>query len=400
MNLRRLWAERRAGYLRDALPYWKYVMSSGGMAMGFVVILTIQGYASLLNRTRAAGVADEWLSIGAAAAVALTLLWNPARTYLQAPDLALLLRLESRMGEYFRGAWAWGSATSAALTLAALLLYWPLYAAANAGGAASYAVSAAALLALKALLYAGAWRERRFRYVGVRAAFATVKAAAAAATAYALLRGPLDAADAGLALVWLAYAAALRAPRAHLVHWERLLELERRTKSLHERWFGFFVDLPFRGETYRPRRYWNGLLRLVRYDAANAFRYMYWRTFLRSSMSALALRMIALEAALVWVFPHPWTAAALYVVFCWLIGLQLRGIQAPPTEPLLSAMSPQPPSRRSESQRAVRRTAHGIASLLLAAMPAVAVSLPLAAGCAAAGVAAAFLFARTRPERV
>jgi ABC-2 type transport system permease protein len=368
--------------------------------MGFVVILTIQAYASVLNRTRAAGAADMWLAVGAAAAVALTLLWNPARTYVRSPDLALLLRLESRMSEYFRGAWVWGGATSAALTLAALLLYWPLYDAANLGSAASYAASAAALLTLKALLYAGAWRERRFRFAGVRRAFAAVKAAAAVATAYALLRGPLDAADAGLALLWVAYAVALRAPRAHLVPWEHLLELERRTRTLHERWFGFFVDLPFRGETYRPRRYWNALLRLLRYDAANAFRYMYWRTFLRSSMSALALRMIALEAALVWIFPNPWTAVALYVVFCWLIGLQLRGIQAPPTEPLLSAMSPQPPSRRSESQRAVRRTAHGIAALLLAAMPAVAVSLPLAAACAAGGAAAAFLFARTRPERV
>ncbi len=400
MNLRRLWSERRAAYMREVLPYWKYVMSSGGMAMGFVVILTIQGYASLLNRTRAAGGADEWLPLGAAAVVALALLWNPARTYARSADLALLLRLESRMGAYFRGAWAWGSGMSAALTLAVLLLYWPLYDASRSGSAVSYAAAAVALAALKALLYAGAWRERRFRYGGARAAFAVAKAAAAFATAYALLRGPLDPADAGLALVWAAYAFALRAPRAHGVHWEHLLELERRTRSRHERWFGFFVDLPFQGETYRPRRYWNGLLRLLRYDAANAFRYMYWRTFLRSSMSALALRMIALEAALVWVFPHPWIAIALYVVFYWLIGLQLRGIQAPPTEPLLSAMSPQPPFRRAQSQRAVRRTAHVVAAALLAAAPAIAVSPPLAAGCAAAGTAAAFFFARTRPERV
>ncbi|TLS53457.1 hypothetical protein FE782_04080 [Paenibacillus antri] len=400
MNLRLLWMERRARYLREVLPYWKYVMSSGGVAMGFAVILTIQGYAALLNRTRAAGSADVWLPLGAAAVLALALLWNPARTYLRQPDLAMLLRLESRMNEYFRGAWAWGAAMSTALTLAALLLYWPLYAAAGAGGAASYAIASASLLALKALLYAGAWRERRFRYGGVRAAFAVVKAVAVVATAFALLRGPLEPADALLALVWVAYAAALRLPEAYRIHWEHQLDRERRTRALHESWFGFFVDLPHRAETYRPRRYLNGLLRLIRYDAGHAFLYMYWRTFLRSSMASLALRMVVLEAVLVWVFPHPWTAVAMYVVFCWLIGLQLRGIQSPPAEPLLVAMSPQPPTARARSQRSVRRTAHAIAAALLAVSPAFAVSLPLAAGCAAAGMAAAFLFARTRPERV
>jgi len=400
MNLGSLWKERRTRYLREVMPYWKYVMSSGGMAMGFAVILAIQGYAALLHRTRAAGAADEWLPLGAAAALALTLLWNPARTYLRRPDVVLLLRLESRMNEYFRGAWIWGAAASGALTAAAILLYWPLYAASNAGSAASYAAAAAALLALKALLYAGARRERRFRDGGVRAAFAAAKAAAAVATAYALLRGPLDPTDAMLALVWIAYVFALLAPRTHHVHWEHLLEQERRTRALHETWFGFFVDLPNRAETYRPRRALNGLLRLIRYDPGNAFRYMYWRTFLRSSMASLAARMIALEAALVWVFPHPWAAAAIYAVFCWLIGLQLRGIQSPPAEPLLAAMSPLPPSRRTRSQRTVRRTAHMIAASLLAVSLAAAVSLPLAAGCAAAGVGAAFLFARAPSERV
>jgi len=369
--------------------------------MGFALILAIQGYASLLTRTRQAGAADEWLPLAAAVTVAAALLWNPARTYLRPPDTALLLRAESRMREYFRGAWAVGAAMSGAALAAALALYYPLYEGAGFGDPASYVGAAAALLALKALLYAGAWRERRFRDGGIRVAFAVAKAAAAVATAFALLRSPLGAAHAWLPLLWAAYAAALRIPPSYKVHWERLLALERRTTALHEAWFGFFVDLPHRAETYRPRAYLNGLLRLlVRYERSQAFRYQYWRTLLRSSMAALLARLIALEALLVWTFPQPWAAAGTYAAFAWLIGLQLRGLQSAPSEPLLAAMSPLPAELRASSQRAVRRAAHAAAALLLAAPVAAFASPAVAAGCAAGGLALAFLFAYNRKMNI
>jgi len=400
MNARSLWERRRAAYLRETMPYWRYVLGSGGLAMGFAFILLVQGYASLLNRARADGALEPWFAAFAAAAVAAALAWNPARTYVTRADLVLLLPMEARLAEYFRAARTLGAAWSGAALAAALALYAPFYAAAGFGGAAAYAGAAAAVLALKALLAYGAWKERQFRYAGARFAFAAAKAAAAFATAYTLLRGPLDIAAAGLLALWAAYAAALRAPQAYRYHWERLVETERRTVALHEAWFGLFVDLPHRAETYRARPYWNALLRLLPHKRPNAFLYLYWRTFLRSTMSVLALRIVAVEALLVWAFPHPGAAAAVFAASCWIMGLQLRGIRTPPEEPLLAAMSPLPDELRERSQRSVQRAAQLVLTALLA-VPLAAVAPPgLAAACAAGGAAAAFLFARKRHLRL
>lgn len=404
MKLEQLWKKRRETYLRRVMPYWRYVMSSGGVAMGFAAILAIQGYAELLKRTRMAEGGGEGplftlLPAGAAVVLAAVLLWNRARTYLAQADIVFLLPVEARMREYVREAWAHGASMSFAAMAAALGLYWPLYHAAGFGSVLQYAAVCAALLALKALLYYGAWKERQFRYRTDRAAFAAVKWIAALATSYALLSGGTGGAMGIAAAIWLAYFAALRVPSAYRIHWEQLLQEEKRTVALHEAWFGLFIDLPGRAETYKPRPYVDALLRMIRYHRNNAYVYMFWRTFLRSSMFPIAVRLIVLEALLVWVFPLPWAAAAIYALFCWILGLQLRGLQTSWSEPLLVAIAPLPRKLRNRSQRKVQRAANVIGALLMAIPLFLAAPLPIAAGFAAAGAGSALLFARERADR-
>jgi len=399
MKLEGLWQKRRETYLRRVMPYWRYVMSSGGVAMGFAVILAIQGYASLLNRARTADVGDPlfaWLPLGAAVILAAVMLWNRARTYIMQADLVFLLRRESGMKDYFRGAWRSGLSVSLAAAAAVLALYWPLYGAADYGSAGQYAAVCAALLALKALLYYGAWRERQFRYRSDRALFTSVKWMAALATAYALLGGVEGFAVVWSGAIWLAYALALRVPTSYRVHWEHLLEEERRTAALHEAWFCLFIDLPGRTETYKPRSYLNGWLKLIRYRKDNAYVYLYWRTLLRSSMFMIALRIVILELLMVWVFPYPWAAVFIYILFCWMLALQLRGLQSVWTEPLLAAMSPLPAALRSRSQRKVQRAANVIGALVMGIPLLFAATPLLAAVFAALGIASALLFSRPR----
>jgi len=403
MRLEALWQSRRERYLRDVLPYWRYVLSSGGAAMGFVAILATQGYFALLAQTRESGAAPWWLPAAAAGLAAFGLLWNPVRTYLREPDLVFLRPLEGRMDEYARAGRRLGLLWSGGWTVAALALYWPFYAALRGeeGGAPAYAVVCALLLLVKALLHRGAWIERRFRERALVAAFAAAKTIAAFATAYAALRG-VDgfAALAAYAAAWGGYAAALRLPDARGVRWERLLRQERRTRALHEAWFGFFVDLPSRASGYKPRPYWNPLLRLVRYERSNAALYMYWRTFLRSSILTLAARLVVLFAALVALFPAPWTAAAIYAAGCWLLGLQLRAVRNAPSDPLLSVVSPISAEERERALRAVQRSAGAIGVALMAAPLFASLSPVWAAGCMTFGLGTAFLFASRRTSEV
>jgi ABC-2 type transport system permease protein len=401
MRLEALWKQRSNAYFKAVMPYWRYVMSSGGAAMGFAFILAIQGYATLLSGTRASGEADTWLPAYAAAALAFSLLWNPVRTYFARPDLIFLLPMEARMPGYLRGAWRRGATMSVLATAALILLYWPLYQAASTGTATNYALAAVFLLAIKGMMYYGAWRERQFRYRLARWVFLAVKAFAAVVSAYLWFRGGMGLpAILGICVVWIAYAAALRLPAAYPLHWERLLTEERRTIARHEAWFGFFVDLPHREETYKPRAYLNGLLRWIRYERKNAFLYMYWRSFVRSSLFVFTLRLIVLEALMIWIFPTPWVAVGIYAIFTWLMGLQLRGLRAAPSELLLAAISPLPRALRGQSQRAVQRVSNLIGVLLMAIPVALVAPVTFAVGCVIAGLGSAILFATGRTNGV
>lgn len=396
MKLDGLWRKRRAHDLRTMAPYWRYMMSSGGVAIGFAVIMCIQGYATLLSGVQATSEMSPALTLSASLLIALSLLWNPARTYLVQPDLVFLLPKESKMNEYLLGAWKSGLMMSGLLTAAAVWLYWPFYRAVDTGSAADYCFSFVCLLALKALLYYGSWKERQFRYTADRIAFAAAKSIAALATCFALLRDGPSWQLAFLLILWAAYAAAIRLPAAYSLHWEHLLQLERRTISLHEAWFSLFTDLPHRVEVYKPRPYLNGLLRFIPYRKERAFHYKYWRSFLRSPLLIMAVRIILLEAVLIWLFPAAWSAAAIYVLFCWMLGLQLRSIQSAPTEPLLAAVIPLPAVRRTDAQRDVQRVS-SVAAMLLMGVPLLLVApFPLAAGCIAAAAAASIIYARRR----
>ena len=395
-RLARLWKERRVRYIRERAPLWRYVLSSGGLAMGFAVILLIQGYASLLARAREAGAVDEGIVAGGAALAALALLWNPARTYLQPPDLVYLLPYESDAAGYFRRAWRYGAVLSGAGLAAAYLLYLPFY---RLTGHAAAPALLAALALLKFLLYYGAWKERQFRSHAVRGWMIGIKAAAVYATVYSLFGYPLGLLHLGLPVLWGAYAAALRIPESHRVNWQHLLQLDRRTGSLHDAWFRFFTDLPQQAETYRRRAYLDGVLRRMRYDRRNASMYLYWRNFLRSPAAVMVARMIALAAVLIWIFPDPWTAVPVYAVFAWLIGMQLRGLPSAAGNPLLDAVSPLAESERVDARRKIRLAVYGASVLLLAVPLFVWVPPGLAALCAVAGCASSIFFAggRSRP---
>jgi ABC-2 type transport system permease protein len=400
MKLELLWKRRRTDYLREALPYWRYVLSSGGAAMGFLFILSVQGYAFVLRALREGAIADSLLPVYAAAAITAALLWNPVRTYMKSPDLLFMLPMEGKMQAYFQGARRFGMAASFGGTALLLFLYWPLYEAAGYGSVRSYGAAAAITLAVKGLLYDGKWREGRFRYRTDRRLFQAVKAIAAFATCYVLLGGVEQLLEYGIVLVWGLYAAAVKKPQTVPVHWEYLLQQEQRTAALHEKWFSFFVDLPHRQESYKPRIYLNGLLSLLSFRKSNAFLYLYWRTFLRSSMAVLAIRMIIIEGVLIALFPQSWTAVGLYGIFGWLLALQLRSIRSAPAEPLFAAMSPLPAKAREASQRTVQRMSTLIGVLLMAVPVFLVAPLLVAAGSMAVGAVVVFLFARIPRKEV
>ena len=333
-------------------------------------------------RAREAGAVDGAIVAGGAALLALALLWNPVRTYLKPPDLVFLLPLEGEARHYFRGAWVYGAAVSGAAAAFVFGLYLPFH---RLTDAAPAPVLALVLMILKMLLYFGAWKERQFRSRAARALLTAVKTLAVFATVYALLRFRLSYGHLLLPLLWGAYAAAVKIPESYRIHWQHLLQLERRTQARIDAWFRFFTDLPQQAGTYRRRAYLDAILKPIRHTRRNAALYLYARTLLRSPEAAMIGRMIVLAAALIWLFPGPWSAAPIYIVFIWLIGMQLRGLPPPAGNPLLDAVSPIADAERRNARRKVRRMAVVAAAVILSVPLFILLEPGVAVACAGAG---------------
>jgi ABC-2 type transport system permease protein len=368
-DFERLWRERRTADLKDTLPYMKYVIGSGfGLLIAAAFIVAIQGYIVALREAEQSGSLAYPLEAIGAVLLTSILLWNPLRSYLTEADTIFLTPAESRMEIYFRAAKRLGTSVSGLIALSVLLLIAPYYLALG-GVLLQYMGIAAAIMAMKALLYYGAWKERQFESRSLRFLFLIVKIVAVFATVYALLRSSsLLPAFLIFLVVWIAYALSLRIPRSFLLNWEGLIREERRTREMVERWFSQFVDRPTNGETYKRRGYLQPILSLVSpaFGKGNPYHYLFWRRLLRSSLFMIVLRLLILYYLFLFLFPGRWIAVLLFALFALFIGAQLKSLRPARSEVIHLAVATVPEQESSAAIRAIRRMVHGFCILLMA----------------------------------
>jgi len=199
---------RRAEAWRKAVaPYVRDLARSGFPT--FVVLAALaalSGYTAFLETVPP----DFPITAVGAVVMALLLVRSPLRTHLRPADAVFLMPREHEMERYMKSARRGGYISGSALMLAAWLIYAPLYG--QSGAPTGTAALVPALLVLKALNDAGAWRERRMARSAARRLCRLLRAALTLAAVYALFTEPLPAALGFAAAAAALYAAVCRLP--------------------------------------------------------------------------------------------------------------------------------------------------------------------------------------------
>ncbi|WP_176220678.1 ABC transporter permease [Cohnella massiliensis] len=384
-------ARRADEFRKEVVPYFRYVLQSGGLVFSAIAIFLISGYVGLLTDMPAGWPAA---AVGVAG-LAIVAVYTPLRTYLQPSDTIFLLPLETDLADtVIRPRLRRAIVAAGARLLVAFAAFAPLYVRAPETASAAEARPLWAV-GLAFVLLGGcsswlAWQERRIVAAALRRFLRLLRWLAVAVMTAALLLKPFWPAAAFAALCCLLLALVVRLPARYEVPWEALIAEEGATRRRWMRFLGWFVDV--KTEQAKPaKRDWIAWTAdLLPRRSRSAWTYLYAKTLVRGEAFGAFWRWNALMAALALFVQQPTIDLIIYAVGVAAGGLQLTELGRVRFAESAAAV-PLSADKRRPAAAAVSRAAGTAAALLLwlaAALPA----RPFSAGAWLIALAAGLLW--------
>jgi ABC-2 type transport system permease protein len=279
--------------------------------------------------------------------------------------------MEARMTDYFRPMLIGGVVRQYIAVLIVWLLLYPLDRLYEAGrgvdvNALFFAAAAVVFIALKAVLYWGAFEERRIRNERVRRVVQVVRWGLAFVWGYTFVAVAhswwvlLVAGTAGLylLLLWL--------PARDFIHWERWVRLEQAAMSRTYSFLNAFVDVQRDEEKAPPARRWLGFLGDgLPLRRERAYEYLYIKTLLRSDLLGLLVRQCLVFVALETLSPSLWLKVGLLALGVIMTGAQLKALEREHVRAQWVHVYPLPEEWRLTAAVSVIRRVHAVCVLVL-----------------------------------
>ncbi|WCN38006.1 ABC transporter permease [Aneurinibacillus uraniidurans] len=326
MEIKALWNKRMGAFLTEALGYLRYVGNSG--AIGFLVLVVLTGayYYSRLLKYLPDTYPVEW-GIGLVMVYLLTR--GQVRTFIKEADLVFLLPLESDMKPYFRSAVLYSFIFQAAGIAGMLLVLWPLYRHRMGEAALSFGSVLLVLLVLRLLNTAARWQEERLSESREVMWYGLGRTCVNAAIVLVVfVRGFVLLSLLG-AVVFIAVAAWYYRHTlvSRTVNWERLLQTEQALASRFYSWMNQFVDVPYEFSKVRRRNWAASLVGRLSFTSHNAYIYLYAKTFVRSELFAMVLRLTIIGCVIIMVIDGSLAKWITYVLVLGVTAVQLSSLR-------------------------------------------------------------------------
>lgn len=375
METKALWNKRMGAFLTEALGYLHYVVSSG--AIGFLVLVVLNGayYYSRLLKYLPDTYPVEW-GIGLVMAYLLTR--GQVRTFIKEADLVFLLPLESGMKPYFRSAVLYSFVFQAAGIAGMLFVLWPLYRHRMGEAALSFGSVLLVLLVLRLLNTAARWQEERLSesrevmWYGLGRACVNTAIVLVVFVRGFVLPSLLGAVAFIAVAVWY-YRHTLV---SRTVNWERLLQTEQALASRFYSWINQFVDVSYEFSKVRRRNWVASLVGRLSFTSHNAYIYLYAKTFVRSELFAIVLRLTIIGCVIMMAIDGALAKWITYVLVLGVTAVQLSSLRRYHRYMFWVHIYPLSPDGRREAVERVVGTVLLIQSLFLD----IALFLPFSAG--------------------
>ncbi|GIO33810.1 MULTISPECIES: ABC transporter permease [Paenibacillus] len=323
MDLMKLRAERRSRFWgKEVLPYLGYVFQSGVAVLFMFALIAFSAWYTAFVQHLPAGLPIRWIML----VLLVPLTVNSSfRTYLVPADSVFLLPQESRMASYFKGSWIGGVVYKLLVLAIIFLILWPLYVRSDVNPK-SFWLFLIVLVGLKLLASHGCWKELRMVSRKAALAYRLLRYVALALSVAAWMWQPAGRSLIFIALLAVTYLAALRIPAKHPVAWERLIAQEKVQVGRVLMILGWFVNVPGREQRVYARKWLSWAGNGIPWKPETAYRYLLVKSFVRSDILGIVLRVGILAAFLAWWQRGGIVGSVIYLFFVFLAGVQLSSL--------------------------------------------------------------------------
>lgn len=391
MELRELRNQRKSNFWSKILPFMPYVFQSGVLVLFLLLIIAFSAWYTAFLNDVPSDLPIQWLMLLLLAPLTVN---SGFRTYIQPADVVFLLPQENRMQQYFRSIYRSGVIYKLIGLYIVLLVLWPLYlhSGNEAQGAHPLWLILLVLCLLKVLSAYGAWQELRITTQRARIGYRLLRWCVVILMLAAWLWQPAWKSSLFMLLVSVNYVLALRFPMKHAVPWENLIQNEKSGAAKVMMILGWFVDVPAEGQKVIRRRWLSAVGNRMTWTRETSYRYLLIKTFVRSELLGIMIRLGVLGVILVGWNGSTWFGTGIYLLFIFLTGTQLTSLRYVHSDSPAASYYPITTGvRQQEIIRLASRTLFGLACLLWLPMWIVSDrSIPMLIGSLAAGLLLVF----------
>lgn len=323
MDLRTLRSRRKAAFWGKIVPYFPYVVQSGVAVLTFILFIAFAAWYTSFLKHIPPELPIRWIMLILLAPLTV---YASFRTYLQPADLTFLLPQEYRMKPYFTPAYLSGIIYKLIGLFILLIAVWPLYIRSSPDPKPLW-LMVLVLVVLKIISSYGAWQELRMSSARARSGYRLLRWCLVILMLAAWIwQSPLRSAFFTI-LVGINYVLSLRLAVKHQVPWETLIATEKSQASRVMLLLGWFVDVPAEGQKVYSRRWLTGIGNTVPWGEDAAFRYLLIKTFVRSELLGIIVRLTLLSMLLVWWTGNSIWGPIIYLFFLFAAGMQLSTLR-------------------------------------------------------------------------
>jgi len=365
LDIKLLWQKRLSSFMKEVATYSRYIANSGSIT--FLILAFIAGsyYYSQLLHLIPPELPVEW---GMALLFAFLLARGKIRTFMKEGDRVFILPAEKQMGSYFKRSILYSIIVQSLVLFLLLLILWPLYRHRMGEETMPFLQGFLILFLLKAVNILALWQEMKFNQRGMRTFHTVVRMLVLIPVLYFYFAQ-------GMNIVWLSAVMALIAVSYFyyrsvcgqcFLRWDDFIQEENKAMARFYRFVNGFVDVPEIGGSVHARSWLAKLPNRLSFTQENTYLYLILKSFIRSDLFGIIVRMIIVGLAVIFFIPGDWGKGTAYFIFLYLVGVQLAALRQIHAHVFWFYLYPVDAKQRIKGMQKVNFWVLSIVSILLA----------------------------------
>ncbi|WP_042356541.1 ABC transporter permease [Bacillus rubiinfantis] len=318
----KIWKERASRRAKDVGRYVKYIFN-GHLV---IVLLFLIGTGAFYYQQWIESLSQSFpAEIIMAIVLSLFLTNSPVYNLLLEADKVFLIPVEEKLKRFFLRSAGISFLLQGYVLLMVLAIFMPLYAHVNSHGFSLFLPLLVVLLVVKGWNMAVNWRILYFVQKSVHRWDYFVRYFTNLTITYLLLKQANVLVLIAMVLVLVLYYQYFdRRTRKMGLKWDLLIDQEEKRMASFYRLANMFTDVPNMKETVKRRKYLDFLLSFIPYSQEHTYRYLFSRTFLRSSdYLGLFVRLTVIGALAIYFISFGFGQLLFGLLFLYLTAFQL-----------------------------------------------------------------------------